>query len=87
MAKYLSNSRRRHPAAFAAQRSQVYAGCVSLPACGHPYRFADRDDSGHPGMNRSRVGKFANVLSGTRKLVDSRRWGLAATHVVSEIDW
>jgi hypothetical protein len=63
MAKYLSNSRRRHPAAFAAQRSQVYAGCVNLAACGHPYRFAGRDDSAYPGMKRSRVGKFAKVLS------------------------
>jgi hypothetical protein len=87
MVKYLSNSRRRHPAAFAAQRSQVYAGCVNLPACGHPYRFAGRDDSAHPGMNRSRVGKFAKVLSGTRKLVDSKRCGLAAIQAVSEIDW
>ena len=37
------------------------------------------------GMNRSPVGKLANVLSGTRKLVANRR-GLDAIQPVSEID-
>ena len=41
----------------------------------------------HPGMNRSLFGKFANVASGTRKLVESRRCGLAAIQALSEIDW
>jgi len=40
----------------------------------------------HPGMKRSRVRKSLNVLSGTSKLVPSRRCGLAPIQLASEID-
>ena len=93
----LTGKRLRHHAVHARPRAGDAQG-VSAGASRSPSpqekRPPDRRAAGsvmscatHPGMNRSRVWKSLNVLSGTWKLVASRRCGLAPIQSASEIDW